>query len=95
MDRKVVIWVDATRKNEYKFIGSLIKILQNEVPELSKLRKLLKDISGHLVDLGWPMKMEFNVKKHVYITVNVKPMQILNDFNCPSSLFTVPKYAKV
>lgn len=91
IDRKVVIWVDATRKQQFKFIGSLVKILQNEIPELSKLRRVLKDIGGHLADLGWPMKMEFNIRKFVYVTMNIKSIQVLSENNCPNSLFVVPK----
>lgn len=91
IDRKVVLWVDPAKKKQYQFLGSLIAILQNEIPELSKLRKVVKDISGHLKDLGWPMKMEFNVRKNVYVTMNIKSIQVLSEMNCPSSLFMVPK----
>lgn len=89
IDRKVVIWVDATRKKEFKFIGSLINILQNEISELSKLRTILKDISGHLSDLGWPIKLEFNIKRHVYVTMAIKSQQRLDD--CQASMFSVPR----
>ena len=95
IDRKVILWVDPSRKKEFKFIGSLIEILQNEVPELSKLRKVVKDISGHLQDLGWPMKMEFNIKKNVTVTMNIKSIQVLSGSGCPSSLFLVPRYAQL
>lgn len=91
IDRKVVLWVDPARKKEFKFLGSLIAILQNEIPELSKLRKVVKDISGHLRDLGWPMKLEFNVRKNVYVTMNIKSIQVLSEINCPASMFMVPK----
>lgn len=90
IDRKVVLWVDPTRKKEFRFIGSLIEILQNEVPEVAKLRKVIKDISSHLQDLGWPMKMEFNIKKNVFVTMNIKSIQVLPESSCPPSLFMIP-----
>lgn len=87
----MIIWVDVSRKKDFKFIGSLTKILQNEIPELSKLRRVLKDISGHLSDIGWPLKMEFNIRKFVYVTMNIKSIQVLNDSSCPNTLFELPK----
>lgn len=91
IDRKVVLWVDPSKKKDFRFIGSLVDILQNEVPELSKLRKVVKDIRGHLQDLGWPMKLEFNIKKNVYVTMNVKNIQVLPDASVAPALFTIPK----
>lgn len=91
VERKVVVCVDVGRKKEFKFIGSLVQLLQNEIPELARLKKVLKDISGHLAHIGWPMKLEFNFKKHVNVTVHIKSIQVLSEYECPNSLFLVPR----
>lgn len=91
IERKVVIWVDPKRKHELKFIGSLIEILQTEIPALANLRNLFKDISSHLLLLGWPIKLEFNVKTNIYVTMNIKNSVILPETECPPAHFTIPK----
>lgn len=72
MQRKVIIWVDPSKKSELRFIGSLIELLHDEMPVFESLRRMLKDISLALVETGWPVEMEFFVKKNISLSVKVK-----------------------
>jgi len=51
-------------------IGSLIELLEMEVPGLVKWREMLGDIEKHWKEDGWPLRVEFDVKKNVWVTLN-------------------------
>ncbi len=71
------MWVDPNRKSELKFIGSLIEILHDEMPVFNSLRRMLKDISLVLAETGWPVELEFFIKKNVSLNVKVKKSSAL------------------
>ena len=69
------MWIDPKRKSSFQFIITLIDILQNEIPKLMMFKQLFIDLHTDLFEIGFPIKLEFNVKKNIWVTMNVKSVE--------------------
>lgn len=72
--KKVYLWVDPLKKQEFRLVRSLIQILQGELTPLAQIQKIINDIGLKTKEIGWPLRLEFSPKKHVTITMDAKPI---------------------
>ncbi len=90
IERKVIMFINPEKRTQYQFIGSLIDILQNEIPKLTLLKKLFEDLHSELYKIGFPVRLEFNVKKNVWIAMNIRGIQTIPLELFTSSVFQIP-----
>lgn len=95
IERKVILWVDPKRKTLFKFITPLIDILQNEIPKLGMMRRLFDDLRDDLFKLGFPIKLEFNIKRNIWITMKIRSSDVVSSHDCPESLFRISPYSRL